>query len=100
MIGILPNVNPINLIRVVNSAISARLHADRLKVNPAKKPKKGGYQSAVHILKDVRRTESRRNLYRFYGRAQKSWDHFDEYDSQKLRSVMQKSEKTKVHRSE
>ena len=31
-------------------------------------------------------------------RAQKSWDQFDEYDSQKLPCVKQTSEKTKVHR--
>ena len=35
-IGILPNVNYVSLNRVVNSAISARLHTGRLKVNPAK----------------------------------------------------------------
>ena len=44
------------------------------------------------------RTQSRRNLYRFFGRAHKSWDQFDENDSQKLRSVRRTSEKTKVHR--
>ena len=44
------------------------------------------------------RTQSCRNLYRFYGRAKKSWDQFDEYDSQKLRNVMQTSEKAKVDR--
>ena len=41
------------------------------------------------------RTQSRWNLYRFYGRAQKSWDQFDEYDSRKLRSGTQTSAKTK-----
>ena len=46
------------------------------------------------------RTQSHRNLYRFHGRAQKSWDQFDECNSQKLRSVMQTSEKTKVRRSD
>ena len=45
-----------------------------------------------------RRTPSRRNLSRFHGRAQKSWDQTDEYDSQDLRCVKQTSEKTKVHR--
>ena len=45
-----------------------------------------------------RRASSRRNLLRFYGRAQKSWDQFDEYDSPELRCVRQTSEKTKVHR--
>ena len=43
------------------------------------------------------RTQSR-NLHRFYGRAQESWDQVDEYDSQKLHSVMLTSEKIKVHR--
>ena len=46
------------------------------------------------------RTQSRRNLRRFYGRAQQFWDHFDECDSQELLCVMQTSEKAKVHRSE
>ena len=45
-----------------------------------------------------RRTPSRRNLQRFHVRALKFWDQFDEYDSQKLRCVKQKSEKAKVHR--
>ena len=36
IIGILPNFNSINLNRVVNSVISARLHTGRLTVNPAK----------------------------------------------------------------
>ena len=46
------------------------------------------------------RTQSRQNLYRFHGRAQESWDQFDEYDSQKPHCVTQTFEKTKVHRSE
>ena len=46
------------------------------------------------------RTSSRQRLQRFNGRAPKSWDQFDEYDSQKLRSVMQTYKKTKVRRSE
>ena len=97
----------INLNRDANSVISARLHTGRLKVNPAKKPKKDGDKSAVAILKDARQlgcafqdTEPPGNFIRLYGRAQKSWDQFDECDSQKLRSVMQTSEKTKVRRSE
>ena len=55
-IGILPNVNFVNLNRVVNSVISARLHTDKLKANPAKKKKtrKNGGKSAVAALKDVR----------------------------------------------
>ena len=69
---------------------------------PSKKPKKDGDKSAVAQDSWVAyfRTQNRRNLYRFYVRAQKSWDQFDECDSQKLRSVMQTSEKTKVRRSE
>ena len=39
------------------------------------------------------RTPSRRDLRRFDGRAQKSWDRFDEYDSQEPRCVMLTSEK-------
>ena len=74
--------------------------------NPAKKPKKDGGKSAVVFTKmydswvAYPSTQSRRNLHRFHGRAQKSWDQFDEYDSQELRSVMQTSEKTKVRGSE
>ena len=70
------------------------------------KPKKDGDKSAVAILKTYDswvayfRTLGRRNLYRFFGRARKSWDQFGEYNSQKLRSVIQTSEKTKVRRLE
>ena len=46
------------------------------------------------------RTSSRRNLHRFYGRAQKSWDHSDECSFQKPHCVTQTSEKVKVHRLE
>ena len=46
------------------------------------------------------RGQNRWNLNRFYGRVKKSWDQSDEYDSDKLRSVMITSEKAKVHRSE
>ena len=78
---------------------------------PSKKPKKDGDKSAVAPLEDARqlccdncvacvRTQSCRNLYRFYGRAQKSWDQFEECNSQKLRTVMQTSEKTKVRHSD
>ena len=58
------------------------------------------------MLKDVRQlgcvlqdTEPPESLS-IHGRARKSWDQFDKYDSQKLRSVMQTSEKTKVRRTE
>ena len=47
IIGILPNVNSINLNRVVNSVISARLHTGRLKANPAENRKKDGDTNAV-----------------------------------------------------
>ena len=62
-----------------------------------KKPKKGGDKSAAGIVESVRqlvvcRRTSRRNLHRSYGRAQKSLDQFDEYDSQELRCVRQTSE--------
>ena len=74
---------------------------------PTNKPKKDSEKNAVAILKDARRLDLRISGHRaariftdFYGRAQKSWDQFDECDSQKLRSVMQTSEKTRVHRSE
>ena len=54
---------------------------------PSKKPKMDGDKSAVAILKMYDswvacfRTQSRRNLYRFYGGAQKSWNQFDECNS-------------------
>ena len=46
------------------------------------------------------RTLSRRNLHQCYGGAQKSWDQFDECNSQMLRCVTQTSETAKVRRSE
>ena len=45
-------------------------------------------------------TEPPESLPSFYGRAQKTWDRFEECNAQKLRSVMQTFEKTKVRRSE
>ena len=70
-----------------------------------KKPKKGWWQKcSSHSVRcttvglRTRRTPSRRNPHRFYGRAPKSWDQFDGYDSQELRCVRQTSEKTKVYR--
>ena len=105
--GILPTVNSIILNRVVNSVISARLHTGRFKINPAKSRNKDGGKSAVAILKDARQlgcvcqdTEPPESLPSFYGRAQKTWDRFDECNAQNLRSVMRTSEKTKVRRSE
>ena len=89
-----------NLNLDAHSVLSARLHTGRLKINPAKKPKKSGQWKMYDSWVAWCRTQSRRNLHRFYGRAQKSWDPFDEWDSQKLRSVMQTSQKTKVRRSE
>ena len=66
------------LSRAVSSAKSARLHTGRLKVNQAKSRKRvvtivewlfsKMYDSWVAYF----RTQSRRNLYRFYGRAQES----------------------------
>ena len=53
IVGILPNVNSVNLNRYANSVISARLNTGRLKVNPAKDRKKDGDKSAVAILKDA-----------------------------------------------
>ena len=64
----LPECQFYNLNRVVNLVTSARLHTGRLKVNPAKKPRKDGDKSAVRDLGCVR--------------AQKSWDQFDEFNSQ------------------
>ena len=47
IIGILPNVNSINLNLDANSVVDARLHTGRLNVNPAKKSKEDGDKSAV-----------------------------------------------------
>ena len=44
------------------------------------------------------RTLSRQNLQRLPGRAQKFWDHFNEYDSRGLHCVKQTSLKIMVHR--
>ena len=52
-VGIVPNVNSASLNRVVNTAISARLHTGRWRDNPAKRPKKDGDKSAA-ILKETR----------------------------------------------
>ena len=93
IIGILPNVISVNLNRDVNSVISAPLHTGRLRVNPAKNRKKDGdtVQWLCSKMHDgwvaCFTTQSCRNLYRLYGRAQKSWDQFDEYDSQKYTKV-------------
>ena len=53
IIGIFTNFNSINLHRIENSVISARLHTGRLKVTQ-QKPKNGGDKSAVAVVKDVR----------------------------------------------
>ena len=68
----------------------------KVKEQPNDKPNKGGDKSAVAVVEDVRQFGLR--FHRFYGRAQKSWDQFDEYDSRKHCSVMLTSEKVKVHR--
>ena len=56
IIGILRNVNSVNLNRVANSVTSARLHTGRLKATQQKKKKtkKDGDKGAVAILKDAR----------------------------------------------
>ena len=83
IIGILPNVNSTNLNRVVNSVTSAHLHTGRLKVNPARIRRRmvtkvqWQYWKIHDSWVAYFRTQSRRDLYRFYGRAQKSWDQFD-----------------------
>ena len=75
-IGILPNVSFIRQNRV-------------LFIRPKKKPKKGDHKNAADTMKDVRQlgcvfqdTEPPEALS-ILRRAQKSWDQFDEYDSQK-----------------
>ena len=92
--------------RDANSVIRARLHTGRFK--PAKKPKKDGDKSAVVFFCKKKLTvglsisgHSAAGIFiDFKEEPKKSWDQFDEYDSQKLRSVTQTSEKTKVRRSE
>ena len=93
--GIFPNVSFTSQNRVVNSAQSAHSRTGRLKNNQTKSRKRvvTKVQWLWWKIHDswvmCCRTQSRRNLYRLYGRAQESWDQFDECDSQKLRSVMQ-----------
>ena len=103
-IGILPSVNFISQNRGVNSAISARFRTERLRNNRMKSRRRVVTEMQCLLWKMYGswvaccRVQSRWNLHRFYGRVHKSWDQFDEYDSQKLRSVMLTSEKTQVHR--
>ena len=90
--------------RDVNSAISARFRKGRLRNNQIK-AEEGWWQKCSGSLKRCATVglciprHRPWNLYRFYGRSQTSWNEFEEYDSQKLRSVTQTSKKTKDHRS-
>ena len=72
---------------------------------PSEKPEKDGDKIAVAITKDARQlvcvfqdTEPLESLPILW-KSPKVWDQFNECDAQKLRSVMQTSEKTKVRRS-
>ena len=100
--GILPNVSLISQNRDVNSEISARFRTGRLRNNRRESRKRMATKMQWLHWRMCKswvvsfRTESRRDLRRFYGRAQKSWDQFDEYNSQKLRSVTQTSETIKA----
>ena len=76
--------------------VSAHLHTGRLKVNQAKDRTRMVTRMQLGC---VFRQQSRKPC-RYHGRAHKSWDQFDEGDSQKLRSVMQTSKETKVRRPE
>ena len=97
-----PDVNFQSLNRIVNSAKSARFRTGRLRNNRIEGPRR--VVTKVQWLSwkmcdswvAYFRTQSRWNLHRFYGRAQESWDQFDECNSQKLRSVMLTSEKRSI----
>ena len=61
----------------------------KVEEQPNRRPKKGGDKKCRGFNERCAdswvvcfKTQSRRNLYRFYGRAQKSWDQSDKYDSQ------------------
>ena len=75
--------------RVVHSAISGRFRTKRVRNNQIKSRKRVVTKLqwlywqmcdswVVHF-----KTQRRWNLYRFFGRAHKSWDQFDQYDLQK-----------------
>ena len=83
------------------------MHRGRLKVKLAKSRLMDGDKSAVALLKNVRQlgcvfqdTEPPESLPISRKSTHKSWDQFDKYGSQQLRSAVQTSEKTKVRRSE
>ena len=103
--GILPNVSFLGQNWVVNSATSARLRTGRLRNNQVKKPNKGGDNSAVTRVKDVRpfgcvfedtAPPTSSSILRKGTKA--LGPILDEYDAQKLHCVKQTSEKIKVHR--
>ena len=80
-IGNLPNVSFISQNRVVNAAVTARFRTENVEEQSNKKTKKGGDKNAVAFLTRCTavvysKTQGRLNLHRFYGRAQKSWDHW------------------------
>ena len=62
---------------------------------PKQKSRKNGDKSAVATFEKCTTVG-----LRISGHAQESWYQFDEYDSQKPRSIMQTCEKTEVRRSE
>ena len=80
----------------------------KVEEQPNKKRKKGWWQKcsmycekcATFELCVAGRRAAATCIDWFYGRAQKSWDLIDEYDSRKLHCVMLTSEKIKVRRSE
>ena len=88
----------------VNS-VSARLHTGRLKVNLEKNRKRMVtkvewlYWKCTTVGSRIS-GHSAAGIFTDFTEEHKSWDQFDECVSQKLRSVMRTSEKTKVRRSE
>ena len=97
----LPNVNSVKRNRDESSAQSAHSRTGGLKNNQTKSRKRVMTKVQLLLWKVYDswvvypRTLSRQILQRFLGRAEKCWNHLDEYDSRGLHCVKQTSEKKK-----
>ena len=84
-----------------------KIKGETSRSTPTKKKKEECWQNSWWLNWEMQdnwfayvRTSSRRNFHRFYGRAQKSWDQFDDCNSQKPHYVTQTFETATVHRLE
>ena len=88
-VGIFPNVSFMSQNRAENSAQSAHSRTGRLRNKSTKGRRRVVTKVQLLFLKMYDSwvayftTQSRRNLYRFDGRAQKSWDKFVENRAQR-----------------